>query len=403
MEPMRIHFLNVGRGDCTIVEHPQSGHLSMVDINNSFSLFDEELSDSKDFVERKYASEILIESIVSNIPREEALKKVASSHVKQIAEAYDIQLDDPVDYLLKTINRKEIFRFILTHPDCDHLTGLARLNDEVKSHRLNIYNFWHIQSIKTVDGFKSDQEKASWQVYQEWKGKDFSRSYVKGTRKMYFNLDSGGQPHGDGIYILSPDQVLLDDAKMRYPQKPDIYNNASYILMLIHGEARVVLGGDAFGSEGSTSPADKPQDTASPNAWQHLLNTTKAESLAKITMLKASHHGLESGFHPNAVKLMDPRVTIISEGSKKEQDAQHRYPNETLSTRFYGTIVADIHESGEAVIWTRRNRKDHGSLPLTNNLGFYYNDKSFLYNDSPLHREIVTRYNNLLMRATQYR
>lgn len=31
---MRVWFLNVGHGDCTIIEHP-SGRLTMIDINNS--------------------------------------------------------------------------------------------------------------------------------------------------------------------------------------------------------------------------------------------------------------------------------------------------------------------------------------------------------------------------------
>jgi hypothetical protein len=30
---LRIHFLNVGHGDCTIISHP-SGRLTMIDINN---------------------------------------------------------------------------------------------------------------------------------------------------------------------------------------------------------------------------------------------------------------------------------------------------------------------------------------------------------------------------------
>ena len=30
---LRIHFLNVGHGDCTIIEHP-SGRLTVIDINN---------------------------------------------------------------------------------------------------------------------------------------------------------------------------------------------------------------------------------------------------------------------------------------------------------------------------------------------------------------------------------
>jgi hypothetical protein len=31
---LRIHFLNVGYGDCTVISHP-SGRLTMIDINNS--------------------------------------------------------------------------------------------------------------------------------------------------------------------------------------------------------------------------------------------------------------------------------------------------------------------------------------------------------------------------------
>lgn len=403
MNPLRIHFVNVGRGDCTIVEHPQSGHVTVVDINNSFSLMDEEISDSKAFIERNYADDILIESIISQIPREEAITKVASSHIKQIAEAYDIELEDPVDYLMNVVRKREIFRFILTHPDCDHLTGLARLQQEMDAKRLTVSNFWHIPTVKTVKDFKSEEEKSSWQTYQAWKSKDFSRSYLKDYQRQYFNLGADGHGPGDGIYILSPDQEILDDAHKRYEKKSDIYNNASYILLFQHGNASVILGGDAFGCEGSTSPSNEPQDDCTPNAWQHLINTTKHEVIQNISLLKASHHGLESGFHPDAVSLMNPALTIVSEGSKKDQDAQHRYPNETLSTRFYGTIVADVYESGEVVVWTKRNRKDHGSLLLTNNLGFYYNEKSQLFNNSPLHMEFLARYNAVLMQTSRYR
>lgn len=33
---MKVHFLNVGHGDCTIIEH-ESGHITMIDINNAIS------------------------------------------------------------------------------------------------------------------------------------------------------------------------------------------------------------------------------------------------------------------------------------------------------------------------------------------------------------------------------
>jgi hypothetical protein len=35
--PLTIHFLNVGQGDCTVIEFP-SGRLALVDINNGKTL-----------------------------------------------------------------------------------------------------------------------------------------------------------------------------------------------------------------------------------------------------------------------------------------------------------------------------------------------------------------------------
>src|SRR5690242_5239883 len=42
--PLRNHFLNVGHGDCTIIEHP-SGRLTMIDVNNSQDYDSESLTE----------------------------------------------------------------------------------------------------------------------------------------------------------------------------------------------------------------------------------------------------------------------------------------------------------------------------------------------------------------------
>src|SRR5258707_14853972 len=43
---LRVHFLNVGHGDCTIIEHP-SGRLTMIDVNNSQDYDPESLEELK--------------------------------------------------------------------------------------------------------------------------------------------------------------------------------------------------------------------------------------------------------------------------------------------------------------------------------------------------------------------
>ncbi len=136
-----------------------------------------------------------------------------------------------------------------------------------------------------------------------------------------------------------------------------------------------------FGNYGSTSPADEPQDENMPNAWQYILNSHHYEYpanrvLPDVTLLKASHHGLESGYHDKAVPLMNPKLTIVSEGPKTDADAQHKYPNKAMSTRLYGNIVADVYDDGQILVWTQKSEPQHGSLDRTNSTGYFLNAKS---------------------------
>ena len=70
----RIHFLNVGHGDCTIIEHA-SGRITMVDINNSDSLDGDtrrELAEEYgitglDYVMKSYLADTLRESFRRSI------------------------------------------------------------------------------------------------------------------------------------------------------------------------------------------------------------------------------------------------------------------------------------------------------------------------------------------------
>src|SRR5690242_19675308 len=42
--PLKVHLLNVGHGDCTVIEHP-SGRLTMIDVNNSQDYDSDSLSE----------------------------------------------------------------------------------------------------------------------------------------------------------------------------------------------------------------------------------------------------------------------------------------------------------------------------------------------------------------------
>lgn len=383
----RVHFLNVGRDDCIIMQHLATGHVSMIDINCSDDLSDSELDGIRgDIAEAAKTnstcagimrSALLQEAV--GLSRHAAFRKAAAPFWEEIKRKWNIALQDPITYL-QGLGVRDIFRLIITHPDADHFTGLHRLKDEMDNTRLTISNFWHIGDKKVIADFKSDDEEQSWKVYKAWQQAPFSRTYRRGDKIKYFNQDDANGI-GDGMFILSPSDALVNDAHTRFESKSDIYNNASFVLMLICGKAKLIFGGDAFGNSGSSSPADDPQEGNMPNAWKDILNSTldgykASQVLPNTSLLKASHHGLESGFHDKAVPMMNPKITIISEGAKTETDAQHRYPNETLSTRFYGNIVADVYDTGQIDLWTSISRPEQGSTTQKNAQGYFFNNKS---------------------------
>ncbi|HEU4660813.1 MAG TPA: hypothetical protein VFS63_09140 [Pseudolabrys sp.] len=93
-------------------------------------------------------------------PAPDLLTAVLSTY--HIEEAEKKELTDPIDFLQKNYAGQMIWRFILTHPDIDHMRGLKRLNETV-----GIANFWDIQHTKaSPDSFRNESEKEEWLYYK---------------------------------------------------------------------------------------------------------------------------------------------------------------------------------------------------------------------------------------------
>lgn len=97
-----VHFLNVNEGDCILIQHP-SGHNTVIDISN--------------------ASEGV-----------ELFESASGNHNQK---NYPV---NPIQYL-KDFNIDTVFRFILTHPDMDHMDGISSLFDN-----FSVLNFWDTQN-----------------------------------------------------------------------------------------------------------------------------------------------------------------------------------------------------------------------------------------------------------------
>src|SRR5665213_2096993 len=101
-----VHFLNVGKGDCTLIQH-NSGRNSLIDICKG-----------------NYESPQQVDSI------QEMFANAAAEAAERVKGNFGMskKTTNPISYL-EGIGVGSLFRFILTHPDMDHLDGLDALMD----------------------------------------------------------------------------------------------------------------------------------------------------------------------------------------------------------------------------------------------------------------------------------
>jgi len=318
-----IHFLNVDHGDCTIIRHPNDhrnsgkGRMTFVDIN--------------DFKHRKPDEEGELVAGLSRYLKYSLNENSDFIDPEEYAQKY---LDDPIDYYRDEFSkiRKKVWRFIPTHPDMDHLSGLKRLDEEIGFDVM--WDTKHEKEQDLEDWFERF-DVDDWLRYKQIREGETDHSVIHpavGSQANYYEQDN--------IEILHPTSSFVSDVNDQ--SNPD-WNNISYVLKIRHGNQAVLLPGDA-----------------EEEAWEKILNLHGPEKLSDVTILKASHHGVESGFHEEAVEIMDPDHIILSTGKKKDTDAHEDYretcsdDTEIWSTRQYGTMKFTV---------TRRRASAKPSVP----------------------------------------
>lgn len=311
-----IHILNVGHGDCAIIKHA-SGLITMIDINNG-QTYDPD-------TERELAEAKMIRRSVLT-ERQLFANRIGSHFSAQQAApgGYAAELTDPVAYFTNHFPGQSIFRFILTHPDLDHLRGLSRLVNS----GVQIEHFWDTGNTIRKTDFQSDDDKADWSLYQSIRSGQTTTNVLKLLREQsgkYWNEDDYGG-YGDGWNILAPTTALRDAANAA-----DDPNAHSYVLHLRINGFVVVFGGDAT----------KPVLADIANTYGRQL---------KASIYKAAHHGRESGYSLEAMQVMSPEYTLVSVGKKPDTDASNKYrplsSKGVWSTRHRGDIVIRVDTAG---------------------------------------------------------
>lgn len=282
---VRIHFLNVGHGDCCIVEF-DSGNNTMVDINNAED----------------------IEAFTL-----EEMKCIVQESSDNICE---LKVTNPIQYMQDN-NINDLFRFVITHPHMDHMDGISLIRDMCT-------NVWVRRNEFEEPSNLSETQSVDWKQYAYW------RKHI-GEKKLspkVLSLSDGACASyykEDGISILSPNEDLVKAAEEKNNR-----NIMSTVLLIKYYNYKIVLGGDA------------EEET-----WKYIMAHYK-DAIKDVTILKASHHGRDSGYYQEAVKQMNPQYVIVSVGKKPETDASNKYrqySKNVYSTRWKGNIVFEIKKN----------------------------------------------------------
>lgn len=307
-----VHYLNVKNGDCSIIQHP-SKRVTVIDVCNA----------------RKH------ENI--NTSFAELLKKLEHGtkyHQKS-------NPTNPITYMHQH-NITEIFRFILTHPDMDHMDGIKDLFQEFYP-----TNFWDIKNkcIKSTWGYGPYRED-DWRFYCSLRDSTTNSTPKRlnlhaGEKGKFFNQDQNEKNGGDGLYVLAPTQELVNHANISGE-----YNDASYVILYRSNAGRVLFAGDSH---------DK--------TWEHLL-ANHSSDIKDVGVLIAPHHGRDSGRSYDFLDVVKPRLTLFGNAPSEHlaYSAWSRRDLRYITNNQAGDIIIDTNGTEMQVYVTSENYAQRKNL-----------------------------------------
>lgn len=223
-----------------------------------------------------------------------------------------------VDEIIQESQEKQISRFISTHPDDDHIRGLAYLNS-----RKEILNFYCVKNEAT-----KEDETDDFNFYCELRDSSKAFYIEKGCSRKWMNIsdETRGQA---GINILWPNtnnahfKEALEAAK-----NGESPNNISPIIQYRLANGATIL-------------------------WMGDLETEFMENikdeldLPKVNILFAPHHGRDSGTIPSdLLEKMNPDVIVIGEAPSENINYYEGYNTITQNTAgdiTFDCVISKVH------------------------------------------------------------
>ena len=358
-----VHFLNVGPGDCSIIQHA-SGRVTIIDVCKARV--------------PKPSSDVLGALTL-------ALELESSRQLPMV--------DNPISYM-QDRNIDHIFRFILSHPDMDHMDGLKDVFSEFSP-----LNFWDTENTCTKSfSNTSPYRKEDWYFYQHLRDGKMANpkrlTLYSGARSQFYNLKGEyGEPQ-DGLYILSPTQALVAEAN-----RTNEFNDASYVVLYRSLAGRILFPDYVQSSasywrvaqtrisRGITAlPAGWTIVSCSRRAfevgrssclgprlrivrnqvlfcgdahdktWEHVLENHLTD-IYRVELMIAPHHGRDSGRDRSFLSEVMPKLTLfgVAPSEHLAYDAWRSRGLDYITSNQAGTIIVDAKSVPMKVYVTKKS------------------------------------------------
>lgn len=306
-----IHFLNVLEGDCNIIQH-DSGRITVIDVSCA--------SNSEETPAER--------AVRASAKRQEMLMRTQVPKDK-IDYRQKLQPDNPILYLQDRLGVDSIFRFILTHPDMDHLDGIRDLFQSFPVH-----NVWDTDNKKELGQVGGGYNQEDWDFYLTIRDDKASK------RRIFFSGNENDFYQQDQIKILAPTPALVERAN-----ESGDYNDASYVLLFTPPRAggkvwKLLFAGDSH------------DDT-----WEHILDT-HSELIEDVDILFAPHHGRDSDRGYEFLNVLKPKITLFGNASS-EHLAYDKYPEIRITNNQAGYVILDVSSDSLRVLVKNKEFADN--------------------------------------------
>lgn len=251
------------------------------------------------------------------------------------------------------LGRREVWRFVLSHPDMDHLDGFNALLNEFQVH-----NFWDSGAKRQKPDFGDygGYREEDWDRYAKViAGAEPTTRVVRvqaGARFKYANEDDASWGAGDNLYVLAPDQELIDEGN-----RTQDFNDASYVVLFLGAAGKVLLAGDAHDA-----------------TWEYIREHYKTD-VSNVDLLIAPHHGRKSGRSYEFLNYVNPKLTLFGCASSDHlaYDAWNYRKLPHITNNQCGCIVAEGYDAMDVYVENSTFAANSGAdTNIKNAQGFSY-------------------------------